>query len=388
MKTVVLSEPHLWESVIRVGGHHYARSFLDAGWRVVFVSQPLNVFRLARGGTGEAGRIWREGGAAFEGGRLINYVPAFLVPLGRSLPRPVRRNLHRLGLPRLRRVLARHGIHRADLLWINGAVDAWMLDEVPHDRSFLRVVDDYAGYKEYPEYLVEGLNRAVREATVVACASEPVRRRLAESRPDVHLVRNGVLYEHFARDDLPEPADLRDLPRPRILYVGALSYWFDWDLLASIASSRPGYSFVVIGPGGDVMSPDIRAALPPNVHLLGGRGYDDLPAYLAHSDVGMIPFQQTRLVNGVSPIKAYEYLAAGLPVVATRWEEIEASGVPARLVDSPGEWLTALDAAVSDGATARQSNRAYARMNTWQARFERVMELCGESAPGLRTEVA
>jgi glycosyltransferase involved in cell wall biosynthesis len=104
-----------------------------------------------------------------------------------------------------------------------------------------------------------------------------------------------------------------------------------------------------------------------NVHYLGPVGRDDLPAYLQHSDVGIIPFDVANhraLIDGVNPIKLYEYLAAGLPVVASRWAEIEALGAPVALADTRSDWLAHLRNAVESGPP--ETGVAYAQAADWQ----------------------
>ena len=126
---------------------------------------------------------------------------------------------------------------------------------------------------------------------------------------------NGVDAENFARPR-PEPEDIAGLARPRVVYVGALEYWFDVELLERCALARPDVPFVVIGPRPDGLPASL--ATLRNVHLIGPRPYAEIPAYLQHCDVGIVPFRRDALVDSIHPIKVYEYLAAGLRVVATR----------------------------------------------------------------------
>jgi glycosyltransferase involved in cell wall biosynthesis len=375
MRTVLISEPHLWDSPIQVGCHHYAREFLRRGWQVVFVSQPLNLFRViaARHKPDFARRyqLWRSGGEMQEEGQLLTYVPMFLFPVGRALPSVLLNRLHMLVFPRLGSVLAAHGINELDLLWLNGSTDAFMLDRVRFRRSLVRVSDDYMSFKGYGSHLEALLIKVVQRVDVAICTSEPVKRRFSEVRPDVHIVRNGVDYEHFAQTVSTEPDDIHDIPRPRAIYVGAISYWFDWNLLRQIAVLCRNISFVIVGPS--FLPPP--SFLPHNVYLLGKRPYSAVPAYLHFSDVGIIPFQRSRLVDGVSPIKVYEYLAAGLPIVATRWEELELSGAPVCFADSPQEFADLL-VQQAKARKAKDTFQAFARQTTWTVRFQQIMDLC------------
>src|SRR5262249_55743245 len=131
--------------------------------------------------------------------------------------------------------------------------------------------------------------------------------------PNTHWVPNGVDVDHFSQRAAPAD-DVRDLPRPRLGFVGGLSEWVDLGLVAHLARARPDWSLILVGPVGIDAAP-VRNL--PNVRLLGPRPYAALPAYLVAMDEGLIPFEQSPVTYHADPIKAYEYLAAGLPVVAT-----------------------------------------------------------------------
>ncbi len=131
------------------------------------------------------------------------------------------------------------------------------------------------------------------------------------------LLPNAVDTTFFAQalhDSTPIPADLRALPSPRIGFVGWLHpKWIDIDLLLSLARCRPDWSFAVIGPKVDWHPTN----LPSNLYLIGQRPYHQIPAYLKGLDVCLVPFKDNAITLGASPLKLYEYLAAGRAVVST-----------------------------------------------------------------------
>ena len=111
--------------------------------------------------------------------------------------------------------------------------------------------------------------------------------------------------------------------KPIVGYYGAIADWFDLNLVTSLAESRPQYYFVLIG---QVHGIDIsKLASLPNVNMLGEKNYREIPLYLSHFDVCLIPFVLNKLTKGVDPVKMYEYFSQGKPVVATDMAELAQS---------------------------------------------------------------
>ena len=136
--------------------------------------------------------------------------------------------------------------------------------------------------------------------------------------PRVYAFPSSVDSRHFAQARDPgrvDPPDQAAIPRPRLGFFGVIDERMDIDLVAAAADLRPDWQFVLLGP---VVKID-PAALPrrPNVHWLGGRSYDALPAYLGGWDLGIMPFALNEATRYISPTKTPEFLAAGLPVVST-----------------------------------------------------------------------
>jgi glycosyltransferase involved in cell wall biosynthesis len=148
----------------------------------------------------------------------------------------------------------------------------------------------------------------------------------------VTLVENGVEFDHFARP-MPPPPEYATLGPRRVVYSGAIDFRFDGDLVLALARARPDVEFVLIGAG-DGLSSRAAAGLA-NVHRLGTRPYDALPAYLQHASIALLPLNNHPANAGRSPMKFYEYAAAGLPILASRARELERRAEPfVRFVDA------------------------------------------------------
>jgi glycosyltransferase involved in cell wall biosynthesis len=219
--------------------------------------------------------------------------------------------------------------------------------------------------------------RLLHRADVVFCSAQGLfDSKRVEARSRVLLVRNGADVAHFAPTGRPAPEDIAELPRPILGYVGAVAEWVDFELLRAVALACPEWSVVLIGPvfkgqsTGDSRTLRLIADLP-NVHILGPRPYDDVPDYLESFDVAIIPFQCNGLTEDTNPIKVYEYLAAGVPVVSTPLPEVTAlPGV--RVAATPEAFVIASEAACRerwdpDLISVRMD---VAEQNSWEARAQ------------------
>jgi glycosyltransferase involved in cell wall biosynthesis len=165
-------------------------------------------------------------------------------------------------------------------------------------------------------------------------------------------------------------ADMRELARPVIGFVGGVSEWVDVHLIRDLALSRPEWTFALVGPA-SIDTSAIRNV--DNVRLLGPRPYASLPAYLAAMDVALVPFQHSPVTYHADPIKAYEYLAAGVPVVATDLPALRRLAHVLRLADTTQAFLDQIQAALTEGRDARSdARRAEAAQHSWASRFERI----------------
>ncbi|HET8945490.1 MAG TPA: glycosyltransferase [Candidatus Polarisedimenticolia bacterium] len=369
---------------IRVGGHHFARRFLARGDRVAWCAGPLAPWNVA-GGNDEVRarrRLWERGGEWLEAGRLFAYAPLTWSPHRR---RPIldatgvaRRTL-RATTPSFAATLARAGFEDVDLLFMEpGAPMTALLDLYPRARSVYRMCDDTAAFPDTPRSFA-AIEREVFARVDLVVATARVleeRARRAGARRVVHLP-NACEPERFAATTAPDPV-LASLGRPLAIYTGALDHWFDTALLEETARRRPDWRFALIGPERGATGPRLTA---PNVHFLGPRAYDGLPACFAAADAGIVPFRLTPMTDAIHPIKVYEYLAAGLPVVATPMAETAAMQAPISLARDAEAFASALESSrrqdAADGGVTRAARVLFARRHTWDDRFARLLEAIG-----------
>ena len=178
-------------------------------------------------------------------------------------------------------------------------------------------MDELSAFWGAPPKLLEQERELIRRADVVFTGGYSLYEAKQSRHPRVFAFPSSIEYSHFAqaRTPQPDPADQQSIKHPRIGFSGVIDERFDRELVAELALRRPDWQFVLIGP----MVKVNPAHMPKgdNVHYLGMKQYQDLPAYFSNWDVAMLPFAMNDSTKFISPTKTPEYLAAGLPVVST-----------------------------------------------------------------------
>src|SRR6185295_9770321 len=231
--------------------------------------------------------------------------------------------------------------------------------------SFAPAIGQVAGaravvYHCYDEYAAfTGVDRAqvaddearvLESADLVLTVSDGLYARKRAFNANTHLVRNGVDYDLFATAQDPAlavAAEVRDLPRPVIGCVTRIvPDYFDAELLEEVFRRRPEWSFVVVGPKCAHSSALSRLERLPNVHLVGRRDLSVLPSYLKAFDACLIPYVLTENKQLADPLKTYEYLAAGKPVISKPLAALETFGDVISFATTADEWIEAIDEAL------------------------------------------
>jgi glycosyltransferase involved in cell wall biosynthesis len=263
-------------------------------------------------------------------------------------------------------VVQRLGFQEPEVLWLSTSRFAHALFSMRARVRACRVSEDWAHHGKVPPALIAAHDEMVDAADLVFVTSRGLKANLRARRPDAIYLPNGVSERFFASPG-PEPALLSRFPHPRAVVVGRLDGWVDFDTIARVGERNPGASVLVVGPGLPAKRP-----YPANVHFTGPFPYDELPSLLGACDVGLVPFVRSELTHGVSPLKLFEYLASGLPVVATRLDEIEATSPPALLCDTPDGFADAVASVLDGDPEGRTARVAFAREHTWAKRFDVV----------------
>lgn len=228
-------------------------------------------------------------------------------------------------------------------------------------------MDEWDSFPGIGAPLLEAERDLVRDSDLVTVTSQLLLDKWRETAPGALLVRNGVDNGFFAERLAPN-ALLAGISRPIIGFYGALAEWVDFQLIADLADIAPDWSFVLIGDHFTAEVDLIRNK--PNVHLLGLRPYSDMPRYLFNFDACIIPFKLNKITHAVDPVKFYEFLAGGKPIVSTPLEELQPFGRYVSFAETAEGFKQAFTRLLANDTPAEaEARRAFAAQNDWHQRF-------------------
>ena len=369
-----------YESPIQIGDHHLARRFALHGWQVAFVSMPITPFHLLSKNSAAIKRKYQNfkaSGIQYQIGRgsLWSYVPgALLIPKNnRLMTLGFYKNWQTLIHPRFISLLHSHGFLDVDLIYLRDPLQAYLMEVIEYRYSIYRVADNDAGFDIYNKNYAHLEKSLAQRVNMVLYTAKKLEHRIAQLNPcRTMFFPNGVDLQHFQNSDKSMPPEYQHLSSPIVVYAGTIDYWFDFDLINALTEALPEVSFVIIGPNEEYSNRFIPRS---NLYQLGPIEYARLPGYLYNADLGIIPFnviKYPQLVNAINPIKLYEYLSCGLPVVATKWDELDTLQSPAVLCTNSEEFIQAIRN-IRKNTTASRNYMEFVKQFDWEILYKQLM---------------
>jgi glycosyltransferase involved in cell wall biosynthesis len=378
---IVLLSTADWDNPFWTNKQHVAVELARRGHRVLYVDS-LGL-RRPSASTQDLGRIAHRlahtlGPPRNVRERLWVWSPLAIPLQHRALVRALNRQSLAAGLALW---TGRLGLRR-DMLWTYNPMTTRLFPTRGFRTVVYHCVDEVDAQRGMPALQIR---EAERELLAAADCCFVTAEHLLDTRrsqcANIHYLPNVADFEHFARAraaDTAIPDDLARLPEPRVGFVGAISdRKIDVELLRRLARAHPDWSIVLIGkigegdPWADVGALNGLA----NVHLLGPRPYSTLPAYLKGFAAALLPSALNDYTRGMFPMKFFEYLAAGCPVVSTALPALRAYAHVASLAASHDEFVAALEAALRGGGPPLVERLAVAREHTYERRTARMLEL-------------
>jgi len=238
-------------------------------------------------------------------------------------------------------------------------------------------VDEYSEFTGTNKQSMRDMERRlIEKSDFVVVSADRLLQTKRPHNPNTFLIPHGVDVDHFRKACSPDTTVPADVPRNTaavIGFYGLMEDWVDYSVIRYLAIARPEWSFVVVG--------EVRTDLSsiehlPNVYILGRRPYTALPGYCKSFDVAILPFVVNELTQAANPLKLREYLAAGLPVVATPLPEVRKLEGKIRLASTPQEYLTQIEALLAAGDRGPRLHVSQGMDHeSWEERVERLSAL-------------
>lgn len=383
VRDVVVVSSHLWKENHKASLHFFAEHFLERGCSVNFLTVFFSLFSLINpwlfNNKLRKLHIWLEGGEKqlFNQSALVNYVVLSIFHPSRKIPfldsYYVAKEYLKFSYPSISRWLRSFHSKPIDILMF-GASEISICSQLTAKLVIYRLNDLISGFSGVSEGLIKYESEILKKADLVLPVSESLYDYAARKRgtqEGVYLLPNGVDVHKFARS-YQIPLEYKRIPDRIAIYVGTITSWFDWDLLIYSAEHKKDLSFVVIGPG------YIPTNLPKNVYTFGPKPYKEIPAYMQHADVGLIPFKDLSRMDTVErPLKFYQYLASGLPVVSVAHGALKRMSPYAILAENAKEFVAGIERALEYKETERNGLREIAKKFSWDkvfAEFDKILD--------------
>jgi glycosyltransferase involved in cell wall biosynthesis len=268
------------------------------------------------------------------------------------------------------------------IAWTYNPLTTRFFDLSKYKKVIYHCVDEIKAQPGIPAEIVDVAERELTKSCHICfVTSEHLLKTRREWKTETYYFPNVADYSHFSSalsDWLKVPEDLQEIPSPRIGFVGAISgYKIDFELIKAVAVAHPDWSIVLIGKIGEG-DPGTEVSLIeelPNVYLMGARPYEKLPAYLKGLSVALLPNKINDYTRAMFPMKFFEYIAAGKPVVATDLNALSAFSEACFIARNHESFIQGVEEALSDSNEMLAERLELARNHTYEHRTARMMDL-------------
>jgi glycosyltransferase involved in cell wall biosynthesis len=365
-----------WKTPWWIDRHYLMLGLASRGWPILYSGGPLSLWTSNRDHSDKPPLLGTiETWSSEEGAEILLDRPGWGLP---SWPKFSQYDtfVWRSHAKRVLRSFPRPSLERAiAFLCAPHYADYGTYLNLPH--TIYHIHDAYWMRGNWGEKAQRAHEALAERADWIFALSDTMLRNLPHSAAGKASVLPQAVYakEYIERASEPCPEDIRAIPQPRIGYMGRISRKVDLDLVWEIARERPEWHWVLVGAVGVGFQADKQdhASLNkisglPNVHILGARPQKLMPAYMAHMDVNTMCYRSAGgQWEAGNPLKMFEYLAVGKPVIGTGLENVRRFSHVVDIPESKEEWIAAIERALHQGGVSTiEERRAVALENTWE----------------------
>lgn len=357
--------------------------FANRGYRVLFIERPVGLEHLLRypAFRRRKFRRWREGMQSINEKLWIVSLPPLLPG-----------KYYSVAINRINQWLTKHWSRRyqtdlgfiSPILWLYNVEHGPLLKQFNERLSVYHCIDERTvGCSGRKRRTISALEADLLQRVDLVFANSVLtyeNKRRFNSR--TYRIPSGADVEHFAQaldPTTPVHPDMAPIPQPRIGYSGHINERLDYSVLEHLALQRPDWSLVFVGdtyPWTLDTPPLPQLKAMPNVYFLGNYPFTQMPSLLKGMDICLLPYVSDERGRYRSPLKLYEYLAAGKPVVSTDHPEAREFSSQVYIASNPEDFLNQVYHALTEDDPARKRQRvAIAKQNSWDCRVDKMEQI-------------
>lgn len=270
---------------------------------------------------------------------------------------------------------------KAPILWIYAPYSYRLAGKLGEKFVIYECVDELSAakglvkgevVKSFEEHLIRKADLVIVTAQNLYDSKKHIAKRIC-------IVPNGAEVEHFRKalsKDTAVSEEIARIKRPIVGFLGSISFWIDISLIQYIALSRTEWSIVMVGP---VRTDISKINSLPNVYILGRKDYQKLPGYIKAFDVCINPYILDDVAEGCSPLKLYEYLSTGKPIVSVDMPEARKFGDLVRIAKSKEDFISEIELAFREDINRARARIIESEKHSWDKRFQREESIVQES---------
>ena len=245
----------------------------------------------------------------------------------------------------------------------------------PQSKKVYHVGDELSAFSTSDAKIISLLEQNfLKKVDYIFCAATKLYEDKKQYNQNTYIVWNAIDHEVFNKKNIREIEEFSKIKKPVVGFVGVVSSWFDYKLYDTITDLLPEYSFVIVGRFTEGEPIFLKKK---NVHFMGSRPRTEIPSILSSFDVGIIPFVKSKLVENILPLKYFEYLAVGKPIVSTRFSpDMEKVQPNVILAETAMEFAEAIKKVISEDSQVKVEERIKIALEcTWENRTKQMLSI-------------